>query len=541
MSTTTTFLKPLQKLNPVIIICSSFGMVIYFLFNSIIDKCGMLTYCLDDAYIHLAIAKNLANHGIWGVTGYEFSSSSSSILWTILLTGWNILFGVNAYAPFIINLLFAMLLITFVHSIFKQNKKNWFHKVIFLSLFIFFTPLPSLVFSGMEHILQIIIALAVIYLSASVLENGSSCVEKKYWLLLLAPLATMARYEGLFLIFIVCILFIFRRNYRFGAVFGLLGILPIVLFGQIAAFNGWHFIPTSVLLKGDAPSFAHMFDILYSLGLNSIEKAYDAPEVFVLLLLILVSFIMEQKKTNNFWVKNQLMKVMYVVITLLHMQYAKFGWFYRYEAYLVALGIIILGVSYEIKPFRLSSMGKIQNLAAILLVIIILFPLLSRAARSLIDIPYAAENINRQQYQMASFIKKYYNNAVITANDIGAICFFTDIRLIDLAGLASIDVADAMRSKQFNKSFVTALSNKEKAEIAVIYESWYSGIIPNNWVKVGTWEIKNNVICGDSRVTFFSINPKNSTKLENNLKDYADNLPDDISQTGKYVSADLKY
>ncbi|MGH9386953.1 MAG: hypothetical protein ACRD2N_22015 [Vicinamibacterales bacterium] len=41
---------------------------------------GRLSYSLDDAYIHLAIAKNLARHGLWGCTPFHFSSSSSSLL-----------------------------------------------------------------------------------------------------------------------------------------------------------------------------------------------------------------------------------------------------------------------------------------------------------------------------------------------------------------------------------------------------------------------------------------------------------------------------
>lgn len=52
-------------------------------------------YALDDAYIHMAMAKNLAHHGVMGATRFEFTSSSSSPLWTLLLTVAFVVSGVR--------------------------------------------------------------------------------------------------------------------------------------------------------------------------------------------------------------------------------------------------------------------------------------------------------------------------------------------------------------------------------------------------------------------------------------------------------------
>ena len=38
-----------------------------------------MEYALDDPYIHMAVAKHFVDHGVWGMTPFEFSSSSSSL------------------------------------------------------------------------------------------------------------------------------------------------------------------------------------------------------------------------------------------------------------------------------------------------------------------------------------------------------------------------------------------------------------------------------------------------------------------------------
>ena len=44
----------------------------------------------------MAVARNLAEHGVWGVTRYEFTSSTSSLAWPLLLAAADLVVGVRA-------------------------------------------------------------------------------------------------------------------------------------------------------------------------------------------------------------------------------------------------------------------------------------------------------------------------------------------------------------------------------------------------------------------------------------------------------------
>jgi len=79
---------------------------------SVVRNDGHLVYALDDAYIHMAMAKNLATHGVWGVTPNGFTSSSSSPLWVLLLAVSYRLLGVTHLVPLLLNAIFAITLST---------------------------------------------------------------------------------------------------------------------------------------------------------------------------------------------------------------------------------------------------------------------------------------------------------------------------------------------------------------------------------------------------------------------------------------------
>jgi len=75
------------------------SLLLLVLYQSYSANQSHLVYALDDAYIHMAIAKNLTLHGVFGVTRYHFSSSTSSPLWTLLLAACFKVLGVRDQHP----------------------------------------------------------------------------------------------------------------------------------------------------------------------------------------------------------------------------------------------------------------------------------------------------------------------------------------------------------------------------------------------------------------------------------------------------------
>ena len=67
---------------------------------------GSITYTLDDAYIHLALAERIGQ-GTYGINVGEFAAPASSILWPLILAPFS-RFGFFAIVPCVLNLAAAL-------------------------------------------------------------------------------------------------------------------------------------------------------------------------------------------------------------------------------------------------------------------------------------------------------------------------------------------------------------------------------------------------------------------------------------------------
>jgi hypothetical protein len=507
---------------------------------------GHFAYALDDAYIHMAIAKNLAQHRVWGLSQYGFNSSSSSLLWTSLLALVYCLFGVNEITPFVLNLIFATSVCGLAHVLLRKFRLHDAFILAALLLLIFITPLISLIFSGLEHILHTLISIAFVYCSANALAGQKSTSPGRPFWLLLAPLLVMARYEGLFMVLIVGCLLVLRGQVKCALLLFGLGILPVTLYGLFSVAHGWYFLPNSVLLKGNAPKLTSLRALL-GLAVYTYHQLWENRHVLMLVLAALAILCFQQSRSADRprGSAAAMMTIILIATTLLHVLFARTGWFYRYEAYLVALGIFVAAASLgECLPARLPA--RINATLApgygawALLVLLVMAPFILRAKAALAIVPRATTNIYQQQYQMGRFVREFYQGDAIAANDIGAVNYLAEIKCLDLVGLGSLDVAKAKQAGCYTTRQIRDLARSKQVRIAIVYDHWLQrdgiGGVPPEWIKVGQWKISDNVVCGGDTVSFYAVDPSAADRLRRDLGAFADRLPRGVAQAGEYVN-----
>jgi hypothetical protein len=536
----------ISKYLPFIIAVAVLWITILILFReSITINQGIFTYVLDDPYIHMAMAKNLILHGVWGVDKYGFTSSSSSPLWIIVLSLTYSLFGINVFIPFILNITFATIFIFIAYSIFRYYKMQPMYNLIFLLFLIFFTPIPALAFTGMEHILQIMLVVLFAFISAQVLCEDKSSTFKYYILLILASLVVAVRYEDLIVVLIIAAMFFIKKEYwKSLSILGT-GMIPVFAYGIYSTMNGWFFLPNSLITKtifveAKTQAFSSNGIVLLVNNFLNIQNLF----IFIPLILAagLLIFRFEKK---ILWNAPNILLTLFIGTATLHMIAARTGWFYRYEAYLIALGILTIAIGInEYLPAVPKWDKKLisKNLTLILIIFVLFISLVGRGYCSFNEVPTATHNVYDQQYQMGLFIQKYYKGDAVSLNDVGAVNYVTDIKSVDLLGLSGLNVSKAILNENYTIKDIDNITHQNHVKVIIVYEDLYrkylTGGIPSDWIKVGQWKITNRITCFMDTVSFYAIDPQDAENLNKNLKEFSSQLPPDVQQSGNYMDKD---
>ena len=502
---------------------------------------GVFVYALDDPYIHLAIAKNLALHGTWGIYPGQFASASSSLIWPPLLASIFLVTGPQVYAPLMLNIVFGTLLVGMIYWLLRTRGLPAWLSVATTTLTLFAMPMPTLILSGQEHILHTLVTLALLVAATTRIMEPDR--RPSFWrpsTVALGALAVSTRYEGLFLVGIICLILMLRRRFGEAILLGMISILPVAIFGLISVHLGWHMLPNSVLLKGYRPSLTAPLDLLLNEVVRLSIFIVLAPGIVVLICACLLVFI---KRTLRTTVSADLRLIcgIFIGMTLMHLASADVGWLYRYEAYLVVVGLVIVALTYhqvwQQLPLRRRTMRLQLSMAV--LVALLCFPFLVRGFRAAVGIVPAVNNIYEQQVQMARFVGAYYQDDSVALNDIGAVSYFTDANVVDLWGLANIDVANKRLVGHYDSQVLAESVTQNHAPIALVYDLWFTEIggVPSNWIQVGRWKIDDQFVAGGDTVSIYATSPQEVAKLRTSLQQFSACLPKSVLQSGAYREA----
>ncbi|MBL1222083.1 hypothetical protein JET18_14625 [Chryseobacterium sp. L7] len=505
-----------------------FGICFLYILIMLSQTENNFTYILDDAYIHLAMAKNFALHGVWGVTEYAFSSSSSSPFFTFILSGLIFIFGDYQLIPLIFNLGCSFLIVYFLNryysDFFKLNRS-----VILACIFtLLFASVHLLVFSGMEHVLQVLIV--VINVCSFEKWRRSDFKNSLYsgWFYGSIALLGLIRFESMFYFLALAFVFLLLKKFKQSAVLLLFGFLPVLIFGYLTYQKTGYFFPNSVMVKGTK------FDLAgnYFIQIKNILlfKILLRPYFYFagLLPLCFAAFLIfkDYKKKLDFHpvILNNFLPVALSIALFIQGALGQYTNFYRYEAYLLAAFAMV--VIPKIKDLFINRhfLLKANRITALLVLLTSMVLVLKMVLVSILIVT-GSRNVYEQQIQSARFLEKYYNNSKVAANDIGAVCYFTDIHLLDVAGLGSKEVVPfKIKKKGLNDQFEFFLKDyttQNHYDLAIVYEEWLEGHIPENWKKAAVLEIKGwNAVLGLKKVTVYSINPDLHESLKQNVKNF---------------------
>jgi hypothetical protein len=466
-------------------------------------------------------------------------------LWTFLIALSYMIFGVSETSPFYMSLLCGVLVLGVAYSVlrwYKLSPKLTFWTMVVL---VFFTPLPTLIGIGSEHPLHAALTILLVFLAARLLSDESPSTARRDLILLLAisPILTVVRYEGMFLILTVVVLFLLRRRWTTGVAVGLAGFSSILAYGAIGLAKGWSWLPSSILLKGSFPIFTDLSTAADSVFGPPYANIKSGPHLVALVLGSLFLALYAFDKRKSVWESRQVMTAIFVAIALAHIQFCMVALFFRHESYLVALGIVVMVAQLADQlPERLFGAPldralAVKHAGGVVLAVLLIYPCLVRAGAALVFLPRASKNIYEQQYQMARFIERYYQGSIIALNDIGAVNFLADVHCLDLWGLGTYEVTKLMRQHRYHTPDILRLSRQAGVKVALVYDSWYTSLggLPRDWVWVGQWTLPDNVVTGGETVSIYAVDESETTPLMQKLLDFSPLLPKGVKQSGRYL------
>ncbi|MGD0798904.1 MAG: hypothetical protein ABR910_14400 [Acidobacteriaceae bacterium] len=466
---------------------------------------GVFTYTLDDPYIHLALAQSLA-HGHYGINAGEASSPSSSVVWPFLLTpfaGW----AWGVYLPLAWNVVFCGMAAWGIGRFVDgwRERAGWAERFAVACALMLVGNLAGLTFVGMEHGLQVLLAIAC---AVGMAEAYRGRVVPG-WCLCAAALGPMVRYENFALVVAVGIALCGQGRVRGAVRLVAVSLVGPVLFSVLLVSRGLPALPTSVLVKAR----------VYAVAGSAASEVMRTPVVrewtwwgLLAVLGVLVWLAVREKERR--WVLAGTM-----VAAVLQLAAGRFNWFHRYEVYAVVFCAMV------------AAMALVERVhAPVWGVTLGLLVLAWPYEQAVWETPAAASNVYEQQWQMGRFEREFYGKTV-AVNDLGSVSYRrpSGADVVDLWGLGS---PEAARQAVKDGDWMDAITQAHGAGLAMIYPDWFDEGAPDDWTPLATMCIAGErVSVSRECVVFYSTEVGDRAALTAEVAAFARTLPSEVRMT----------
>ena len=471
---------------------------------------GHFIYALDDPYIHLALAENLA-HGHYGINPVEYSSPSSSLIWPFLLLPFAGT-SFHAYVPLVWNLLFGLagaLLIGWVVSGWppqtdRTKPMSGWKQAVTVCLLVAVANLASLTVVGMEHVLQVMLAIVC----ASGIIKTLSDRRMPVWCMAAAAVAPWVRYEDLGVTAAVCVTLVGLRQGRRALAIVTVAVVPLLAFSFFLHSKGLPPLPMSVLVKGGAFSADSGAMTVFKTFRRSIYQDLMDPDRYALIVLTLVFISLAWRE------RDRLRRYAFAgtaSLGALHLLIGRFGWFGRYEVYAVIFLTLLCMYVLSREPEFLFGYFVMGLLLCGLPYI-----------RTTLQTVQACKEIYLMPYQVSRFFRDYYREDY-AVNDLGLASFQRrpHAYVLDVYGLAS---PEAARQKVKTAPWLEGIVAEHHVDLAVLFPIWFS--IPKSWVPVAKMcEDAERIVIAERCIVYYSTRPASEPQIRASLQTFQRTLP----------------
>lgn len=466
---------------------------------------GAFEYPLDDPYIHLALAEQIAGGG-YGVNAGEYASPGSSALFPFLLIPFA---GhkTQRYMPLFWNVVGMGLTAWLWGALLSSSgwmRPGWRGAGIAAAVLgPVAVMMPMVAFVGMEHTLHAAAALAVL-LGLWRHFNGGGGIAL---VLIGITCGSALRPEGMALALLVGGALFLTGSRGAGIAAAALGILPVALFAGFLAALGLDPVPSSVQSKLALGAGQHAGVLQERFAV--IVRNLSTPAGKLVLGLAIAIFLLWRLAPGLKERRWSAFALVLIFAALAHLAAGQIGWLNRYEHYvlvLMAAGFLtLLPVAFADRVSTLRAWGAVALVVGGGFVAY-------NIPRAFVALPQDARAIQNQQGQMAVFAKDYLN-AEVAVNDLGWVAWRNQNYVLDLWGLAS---AEARRARLTNPApgWTGALADRRGVPVAMVYDHWFQDGIGTNWVRVGQLDLTSpGGFLGGRSVAFYATRPEHVEML----------------------------